>query len=234
MAPVMQADALSKSTRDATTPTPPERRPAPPRAPLRYVPGVGMVDVVQPAGPPLRIKGPPPRPNDRDLDYTTLLRDPNQREQLIKALGLEKPVSPATAVASTSLPGVPPLAPPSVQSAAESTPEVFFAPAAPARMEVLDTASDPTPPPKRSPIEALPTAPHAADERVAVALPKHMPTVDQDPERGCARGGPPPRHEGFALHGVAPCRNQSTGGHAAGFGQRAWRLSIRQDRTHLP
>src|SRR2546426_951231 len=64
---VMQADAMSKSTRDVMAPPPvPERRPAPPpppsRAPLQYVPGLGMVRVEQPEAPPFR-------PDERALDY---------------------------------------------------------------------------------------------------------------------------------------------------------------------
>ena len=150
---VMQAEAMGKSTRDVMAPPPaPERRPPPPppRAPLQYVPGLGMVRVEQP-------EAVAPRSDERALDYEALLRDPTQRQRILQALGLDKPVMPAPAVVAAPPSHAPVAAPKSIPVAVESTPVVAMPAAAPAPSTALDSAFDQSVQAERTPIE--PTTP---------------------------------------------------------------------------
>ena len=121
-ASVMQADMMTKGTREPPAPPPPpaiERRPTP-RRPLVHVRGVGLVDIVEPE--------PPPRIPAPELDLDALLSDPVQRALVMKRLLAEErlgaaprgpqPAEPAVPVPSTAAPkpiaAVP--APPTTQS----------------------------------------------------------------------------------------------------------------------
>jgi hypothetical protein len=188
---VMQAEAMSKSTRDVMPPPPvPERRPPPPpppsRAPLQYVPGLGMVRVEQPEGPPLRT-------DERALDYEALLRDPSQRQRILQALGLDRPVVPAPAVAAAPPWNAPAAAAPSVPVAVESTPVVTIATTAPAPSMALDSAFD-----HRLHVEralaapTMPSRPVMPVPAAALALPSIPVAVEATPAVSSAAPAVPP------------------------------------------
>ena len=170
---VMQADALSKSTRDVMPPPPvPERRPPPPppppRAPLQYVQGLGMVRVEQP-------EEPPPRTAERALDYEALQRDPRQRQRMLQALGLDRAFEPAPAATAVPLSHAPVWTPPSTPVAVESTPVVSAAPAASVPVERLDSTLDLRVYAERAPVAptipiAMALAPVVVDEDLPRAL----------------------------------------------------------------
>ena len=187
---LMQADALSKNTREVMTlPPVPERRPPPPppRAPLQYVPGLGMVRVEQPEAPPLRT-------DERALDYEALLRDPSQRQRMLQALALDRPVMPAAAVAAVSPSQAPASPPPSIPVAVESAPVVFVAATAPAPSQRLDSTLDlrvhaeRVPVAPTTPIEVA-SAPLVADEHISSAPREQMPV--SQPERAPIEVAPP-------------------------------------------
>jgi hypothetical protein len=177
---VMQADAMSKSTRDVmASPPVPERRPPPPppqsRAPLQYVPGLGMVRVEQPEAPPLRT-------DERALDYEALLRDPSQRQRMLQALGLDRPVVPAPAVVAAPPWNAPTGAAPSVPVAVESTPVVSIAATAPAPSLAPDSAFDHRLHVERAPAApTTPSSPIAPVPAAAVALPSIPVAVEVTP-----------------------------------------------------
>ncbi len=181
---VMQAEALSKTTRDMTMQSPPPERRPPPPPPRPSPPPLPP----PPPPPPPRPSPPPPGPlrtDDRATDYETLQRDPVERLRMLKALGLDRPVNPAPAMAAAPLPEVPALViatllpqapasvsaaplpqapasePSSVQFEVEYTPEVSSAAAAPAPQVRLDAVVDPSPPPdpEHAPVVALPAVP---------------------------------------------------------------------------
>ena len=164
MMSVMQADAIGKSTRDMATPPMLERRPPPPpppppppRAPLQHVPGVGIVRVEQPERPALRT-------DDRAMDYEALQRDPAERQRMLKALGLDRPVPPAPPLVTAPAPAAPMGAPPSVPVPVAPTPVVSFVVAAPVPSEVEPTPVIPfaAAAPAPSEVEPTPVVPFAA------------------------------------------------------------------------
>ena len=173
---MMQADALSKSTRDVMPPPPvPERRqappPPPPIAPLQYVQGLGMVRVEQP-------EEPPPRTAERALDYEALQRDPRQRQRMLQALGLDRAFEPAPAATAVPLSHAPMSTTPSTPVAVESTSVVSTAPAASVPVGRLDSTLDLRVDAERGPV--APTTPIAMAP-APVVVDEDLPRAPREP-----------------------------------------------------
>jgi hypothetical protein len=94
---VLQTDAAARATTKAAEP--PERRLPPPRAPrVVHVPGLGVVDVLQPEVPSLV----QPARTEPSVDFEALRRDPVAVAKLLQALGITLP-----SLAASSMPSVP-------------------------------------------------------------------------------------------------------------------------------
>ncbi len=80
---VMQTDAAARATQKASEAT--EHRQLPPRAPrVVHVPGLGVVDVLQPEPPPSAL----PVRQEQGVDLDALKRDPAAVAKLLHALGI--------------------------------------------------------------------------------------------------------------------------------------------------
>jgi hypothetical protein len=188
---MIQADAMSKSTRDMMPlPPVPERRPPPPppppRAPLQYVQGLGMVRVEEP-------EEAPPRTAERALDYEALLRDPSQRQRLFQALRLEQSIVPAPAATAVPLSQGAVGTMPSTPVAVASTPVVSTPPAASVPVERLDSTLDRRVDAEREPVApttpiAMALAPIVVDEDIPQAPREPRPV--SPPERAPSEVAP--------------------------------------------
>ena len=174
-ASVMQADMMTKGTREPPAPPPPpppaiERRQTP-RRPLVHVRGVGLVDIVEPE--------PPPRIPAPELDLDALLSDPVQRALVMKRLLAEERLGAAPRGPQPAEPAVP------VPSTAAPKP-IAAVPAPPTTPEPA-VPTPPAAPPTPEPIAAVPALPTASPEPIA-AMPKppaarSRPITHEDCER---------------------------------------------------
>lgn len=157
---VVQADAMSK-TREAAAPPPvlvrrPPPPPPPPRGPLRHLPGVGMVEVVQPEAPAPRAQ--------HEVNIDAILSDPVQRARVLKALGGASAAQPPPESPSTVATPAAPEDPSTVAAPSPESPPTVTAPA-----DAPQAVPAPTAPHELAPIsEATSAAEHAS---IAVPAP---------------------------------------------------------------